>query len=129
MDQAASSSYLHCLEFTVQATQDGVDGKMEIGATMRNPFGTVHAGALIWFADVVATRAAMTGTVIGPEGQRFPLAVTFNAQLLANRRDGVLQARARFIRRGRRIIVVRTEVVDEAGQLLLDLTSTHTPSA
>lgn len=128
MNQSAISAYLHCLEFSVQATPDGAQGLMEIGSSVRNPFGTVHAGALIWFADVVATRAAMTGSTIGPEGQGFPLAVTLNAQLLTNRKDGALEAKARLVRKGRRIIVVRTEVSDEAGQVLLDLTSTHTPS-
>ena len=32
---------------------------MPIGDGMLNPFGTVHAGALLWFADVVATVLAI----------------------------------------------------------------------
>ena len=31
-------------------------GEMPVQPGILNPFGTVHAGALIWFADVLATR-------------------------------------------------------------------------
>jgi hypothetical protein len=33
---------------------DQVVGRMPIRDSMKNPFGTVHAGALIWLADVTA---------------------------------------------------------------------------
>lgn len=129
MGVAEVTSFRHGLAFNVQNTATGAQGRMQIDDAMRNPFGTVHAGALVWFADVVATRAAANGEVIGPQGQGFPLAVTLSAQLLANRREGVLHASATIIRRGRRITVIRTEVRDEAGELLLDFTSTHTPAS
>ena len=101
---------------------------MPIADGMLNPFGTVHAGALLWFADVVATVLAIGDTTVGPDGKGFPLAVTLNAQLLGNRRSGDLIAEARPVRRGKRLIVVRTEVKDEDGALLLDVTTTHMPA-
>ena len=101
---------------------------MPISEGILNPFGTVHAGALLWFADVVATVLAIGDTEIGPDGKGFPLAVTLNAQLLGNRRTGTLVAEARPLRRGKRLIVVRTEVTDEDGALLLDVTTTHMPA-
>lgn len=126
--QPAPRQWEHSLGFTAQVTPSGAIGRMPIVAGMLNPFGVVHAGALVWFADVVATCAAGIGTVRKEDGAGFPLAVTLNAQLLRNRNSGNLLATATAVRRGRRITVIRTEVCDEAGSVLLDLTSTHTPA-
>jgi uncharacterized protein (TIGR00369 family) len=121
--------YSHSLDFAIEErSPELARGRMPIAAGMLNPFGTVHAGALLWFADVVATVLAIGDTTVGPDGKGFPLAVTLNAQLLGNRRAGDLIAEARPVRRGKRLIVVRTEVKDEDGALLLDVTTTHMPA-
>jgi uncharacterized protein (TIGR00369 family) len=125
----APRDYAHALAFTIEERSPEIArGRMPIAAGMLNPFGTVHAGALLWFADVVATVCAIGDTAIGPDGKGFPLATTLNAQLLGNRRDGDLVAEARPLRRGKRLIVVRTEVRDADGALLLDVTTTHMPA-
>jgi len=111
-----------------EKTAEVVRGRMPIAEGILNPFGTVHAGAMLWFADVVATVLAIGDAEIGPDGKGFPLAITLNAQLLANRRAGDLLAEARLLRRGKRVIVVRTEVKGEDGALLLDVTTTHLPA-
>jgi uncharacterized protein (TIGR00369 family) len=124
-----SREYSHHIRFeVVERSAEVVRGRMPITDAILNPFGTVHAGAMLWFADVVATVLAIGDTQVGPEGKGFPLAVTLNAQLLGNRRDGAVVAEARTVRRGKRVIVVRTEVRDEAGALLLDVTTTHIPA-
>ena len=121
--------YSHSLRFTIgERSPELARGRMPIADGMLNPFGTVHAGALLWFADVVATVCAIGDTTVGLDGKGFPLAVTLNAQLLGNRRTGTLVAEARPLRRGKRLIVVRTEVTDEDGALLLDVTTTHMPA-
>jgi len=121
--------YSHQLRFEIETrSAELARGRMPIADGMLNPFGTVHAGALLWFADVVATVLAIGDTAVGADGKGFPLAVTLNAQLLGNRRSGDLVAEARPIRRGKRLIVVRTEVRDEDGAVLLDVTTTHMPA-
>lgn len=119
----------HALSFSVAGARGNAVGRMQVDAGMLNPFGTVHAGALVWFADVVATRAALGAQELQDGGNGFPLAVTLSAQLLRNRKSGELIATASTVRQGRRISVIRTEVRDESGILLLDLTSTHTPAS
>jgi acyl-coenzyme A thioesterase PaaI-like protein len=53
---ASSKQYLGALELEISAVEpEGVPGRMPIRPGMMNPFGTVHAGAKPWFADVVAT--------------------------------------------------------------------------
>lgn len=86
------TAYPHRLAFSVEGSAYGATGRMQIEDEMKNPFGTVHSGALIWFADVVATHAALGGAAIGQQGQGFLLAVTLNAQLLSNRGGGGLHA-------------------------------------
>jgi len=120
--------YSHSLRFTIEErSSELARGRMPIADGMLNPFGTVHAGALLWFA-VVATVCAIGDTTVGPDGKGFPLAVTLNAQLLGNRSSGALTAEARPVRRGKRLIVVRTEVKDADGALLLDVTTAHMPA-
>ena len=44
------------IEFTItERTPDRVDAEMPIQDGILNPFGTVHAGATLWLADVTAT--------------------------------------------------------------------------
>ena len=103
-------------------------GQMAVASGILNPFGTVHAGAMIWFADVVATTLALQGTTPRPGMTGFPLAINLSANLVANCRDGKLRATARFVRAGRRVSVIRTTVETDEGKLLLDLTSSHVAS-
>ena len=114
------------IQFDILGVSDiEAEGEMQVQPGILNPFGTIHAGALIWFADVVATNLVLGDEQIREGMDSFPVAVTLNGQLLANRRDGVLTATARWVKRGRRLSTVRTEVRDQEDRLLLDLTSTH----
>jgi len=126
---AKATRYAGAIAFDiVEQGPNRVVAKMPVGDGIRNPFGTVHAGAILWFADVTATVLALTATEVKPDGSGFPLALNLNAQLLGNVRDGELTATATFVRRGRRISVVRTAVTDTAGRLLVDVTTNHMPA-
>ena len=126
---AQATRYAGTIAFDiVERGPDRVVAKMPVGDGIRNPFGTVHAGAILWFADVTATVLALAATEVKPDGSGFPLALNLNAQLLGNVRDGELTATASFVRRGRRISVVRTAVTDAAGRLLVDVTTNHMPA-
>ncbi|MGI3169704.1 PaaI family thioesterase [Pseudooceanicola sp. C21-150M6] len=100
-------------------------GTMPVQEGILNPFGTVHAGALIWFADVTATTLALQGAQASGGMSGFPLAINVTAQVLSNTDKGVLTAHARFVKKGRTLIVVRTEVTSDEGRVLLDLTTSH----
>lgn len=44
------------LPFSIlEQTQDKVVGEMPIHSDIKNPYGVVHVGAMLWFADVCAT--------------------------------------------------------------------------
>ena len=117
------------IEFSiVERSDDHVVGAMPVQPGVLNPHGVVHAGALLWFADVCATMLALGGTEARPGGSGFPLAIDLHAAFLANQRDGALEARAAFVKRGRRVSVVRTTVTGAGGRLLADVTTTHVPA-
>ena len=109
----------------VSDTPEETVAHMPVTPTMHNPFGTVHAGALIWFADVTATTLALQGRPVAPGMSGFPLAINLAAQLLGNCREGVLVAKARFVKRGRTLAVVRTSVHGPDESLLIEVTTSH----
>jgi hypothetical protein len=68
------------------------------------------ADAVLWFADVCATVLALGGVEATPGGSGFPLAIDLHAAFPANQQDGELEARAAFVKRCRRVSVMRTTV-------------------
>lgn len=114
--------------FIEERDEQHVVSRMPVAEGARNPFGTVQAGAIIWLADVTATVLAIGKTDIGEDGRGFPLAVNMHASLLGNQRGGEVRAEARIVRRGQRVIVVRTAVTGEGKRLLAEITTTHIPA-
>jgi uncharacterized protein (TIGR00369 family) len=117
------------LEFFIEErNEDCVVSRMPVTPGVCNPFGTVQAGAMLWMADVTATVLAIGTGELGEKGQGFPLAINVNANLLANQREGEIFAEARFVRKGKRVTVVRTRVTGDNGRLLAEVTTTHVPA-
>lgn len=114
------------LDFEIlTVTPDFAVGRMIVSPGALNPSGTIHAGAMVWFADVVATTLALGGSKVRPGEPGFPLALTFDVTMLSNRSDGILSARARYVKQGRTVSTVRTVVSGPDEKPLLELTSTH----
>ena len=89
----------------VERSAEQVIGRMPVQPGILNPYGVVHAGAVLWLADVCATVLALGGAEADPERSGFPLAIDLHAAFLSNQKDGVLEARASFVKRGRRVSV------------------------
>ena len=117
------------LEFFIEERkEDCVVSRMPVTPGVCNPFGTVQAGAMLWMADVTATVLAIGADRLGEKGQGFPLAINVNANLLGNQREGEIFAEARFVRKGKRVTVVRTRITGNKGELLAEVTTTHVPA-
>jgi len=66
------------------------------------------------------------GSVNIPEGGKgFPLAISLNANLISNQRDGEVRAEATFVKKGKLVIVVNTKVKGSDDKLLAEITTTH----
>lgn len=117
------------IEFKVlERTDEFVLGEMPIQSGILNPFGNTHAAAMLWFADVCATVLAQGSTEFISGAAGFPLLVQMSASFVGNQKDGVLKARSEFVKRGRRLNVVRTRVMSEDGKVLADVTTSHIPA-
>jgi 1,4-dihydroxy-2-naphthoyl-CoA hydrolase len=114
------------IEFTVtERTGDRVVSEMPVTAGVRNPFGVVHAGAMLWLADVTATILVM-GPEQASEGMKgFPLAISLNANFLGNQKEGSFKAVSSYVKRGRTVSVVRTAVYGAGDRVVADVTTSH----
>ena len=114
------------IEFTVtERSKDRVVSEMPIGTGVKNPFGVVHAGAMLWFADVTATILVMGPDQISKDMKGFPLAISLNANFLGNQTEGSFKAISSFVKRGRTVSVVRTTVYGADDKVIADVTTSH----
>ncbi len=115
------------IDFTIESREsDRIVAKMPVTEDAKNPFGTMHAGALIWFADIAATLCAIGDLeTIGENGEGFPLAIDLHTVVTGNESAGILTATATTTKRGKKLVVIRTEVRGETGRLMIDMTTTH----
>jgi acyl-coenzyme A thioesterase PaaI-like protein len=80
---ALATKHIGELEFFIEEKDEAlVTSRMPISKGMLNPFGTIHAGAMIWMADVTATVLALQNASVGPDGRGFPLAININTDMV-----------------------------------------------
>lgn len=80
--------------------------------------GLMHGGALMTLADSLGAVAAFLHL---PEGAG-TATVSSNTTLVRGLREGRATGTARVVNAGRRFITVRTDVLDDAGKLLITTT-------
>ena len=114
------------IEFTVtERTKDRVVSEMPVTAGVRNPFGVVQAGAMLWLADVTATILVMDSDQPSEGMKGFPLAISLNANFLGNQKEGSFKAVSTYVKRGRTVSVVRTAVLGAGDKIVADVTTSH----
>ena len=114
------------IDFTItERTDEQFVAEMPIIDGIKNPFGTVHAGAILWFADVAATVLAMNSSTAGEGMKGFALAISLNANLLGNQKEGTFRATSSFVKRGKLVSVARTVVTGADSKLIADVTASH----
>lgn len=114
------------IEFVlVERTKDRVVSEMPVTAGVKNPFGVVQAGAMLWLADVTATILVMDSDQPSEGMKGFPLAISLNANFLGNQKEGSFKAVSTYVKHGRTVSVVRTAVSGADGKLVADVTTSH----
>jgi uncharacterized protein (TIGR00369 family) len=117
------------IEFSIEErSENQITSRMPVSKGMLNPFGTIHAGALIWMADVTATVLALQNAKVDSDGRGFPLAINLFTNLIGNQREGEVTAEAKFVRKGKRVNVIRTTILGNNQALLAEVTTTHVPA-
>jgi len=82
-----------------------------------NPHGSVHGGVLATMVDVAM------GTAVADTGGESPVTVSLAVTYLEPGRAGRLEARAQVRKRGKRLMVVEAEVVQD-GEVVVDALGT-----
>lgn len=109
----------------VEQNDDKVVGEMPVHTGIKNPYGVVHVGAILWFADVCAT-VLVFGSPHAGEGQKgFPLAINLSGNFAGNQSEGAFKAVSTFVKRGKTVSIVRTTVFGEGDKLIADVTTNH----
>jgi uncharacterized protein (TIGR00369 family) len=114
------------IEFTVvERSAERVVSEMPLTDGIKNPYGIIQAGAILWLADVTASILVAGEREMGEGMQGFPLAINLNANLVGNQKEGMFRAESLFVKQGRTLSVVRTTVQGEGGKLIADVTTSH----
>jgi 1,4-dihydroxy-2-naphthoyl-CoA hydrolase len=108
-----------------ERSADCVISRMPVTSGILNPYGTVQAGAMIWLADVTASVLALEVQTIEESGKGFPLAIDIHTNLIGNQRDGEILAEAKFVSKGKTVLVIRTRVIGNKDKLLAEVTTIH----
>ncbi|HEU4387757.1 MAG TPA: PaaI family thioesterase [Blastocatellia bacterium] len=117
------------IEFTIiDQRPDQVTSEMPVQPGILNPLGVVHAGAILWFADVTATVLAMGSAEFHEGMSGFPLAISLNANFAANQKVGTFRAIASFVKKGKTVSIVRTVVYGENERLIAEVSTNHIAS-
>lgn len=109
----------------LEQTKDKVVGEMPVHSGIKNPYGIVQSGAMLWFADVCAS-VLVFGSAQATEGKKgFPLAINLNSNFISNQSEGTFKAVSSFVKRGKTVSIVRTSVFGEGNKLIAEVTTNH----
>jgi acyl-CoA thioesterase len=93
---------------------------MPFDEKLTQPYGLVHGGALFSLADSAA--AVAIGSVVDPDKKFVTIEMKINFLLPV--RDGMMEAEARIIRKGKRIIPIEIDISNR-GRLIAKATATY----
>jgi len=108
------------LEF-VAAERGAATFALEAREELTRMGGILHGGAIVSLLDTAAAFAAHTLLEPGAQTVTVDLTVHFLRPVSAGR----IEARARVLRAGRRILVINAEVTDPTGVLIATATTTY----
>jgi uncharacterized protein (TIGR00369 family) len=109
------------IEF-VEATRERVVARLTIRDDLRTVGGPLHGGTLMAFADTIGAVATVLNL---PQGAAGTTTLESKTTFFAAGRDGVVQAEATPLHRGKRTQVWQTRITDASGRMLSLTTQTQ----
>jgi len=97
--------------------EDDCTVRLEVKDFMFNPQGSLHGGIIATVLDISMGHLLQHGAGVG-------MTLQMNTQFIKPAREGVVQARATFLRRGRSINYLESHMTDADGALMAVATST-----
>lgn len=95
--------------------EDFIEATMPVGPKVHQPYGIMHGGASIALAETVGSVLS----AISVDSTQFKsVGMQMNANHIRPKKDGMVTARAEFVRKGRTTHLIKIEIKDEEGKLL-----------
>jgi uncharacterized protein (TIGR00369 family) len=111
------------LPFVPRAGADGtVTWEYTVDPAHFNPYGTLHGGVVMALLD--SAMGHVVAAAVHAEG-RFNAAAQMNVHFLAPTRSGIVRARARLVKLGKRLAIVEGWAENEAGVQIALATASH----
>ena len=93
-----------------------------------NPTGNINGALMISVADNISTGAANRAYAEKYGEEKFMVGIDLHATMLSNQLGGRIRGEAKPVRVGRRVTVVRTQIIGDGEKLLAEVTTTHVPT-
>lgn len=113
MEKGSMSEYIG-MEFT-KIGDDFIEGRLKVSEKVRQPFGLLHGGASVAFAESLGSIGA--NLVIDPS-KFYCVGLDINANHVRGIRDGFVYGDARPLHIGKTTQVWEIKLTDEAGKLI-----------
>lgn len=105
-----------------EVDDDSLTATMPVGPKVHQPYGILHGGASCALAETLGS----TLSVLHIDTDKLvPVGTNLNANHLRSKRNGIVTARASFIRKGKSVHVSQIEIRDEKGNLINHTTMTN----
>lgn len=95
--------------------EDFIEATMPVGPKVHQPYGIMHGGASIALAETVGS---VLSAISVNTTQFKSVGMQMNANHIRPKKDGIVTARAEFVRKGRTTHLIKIEIKDEEGKLL-----------
>jgi len=95
--------------------EDFIEATMPVTPRVHQPYGILHGGASIALAETVGSVLS----VISIDHNRFKsVGMQVTANHLRPKREGIVTARAEFVKKGRTVHLIKIEIRDEENQMI-----------
>lgn len=110
------NTLMEVLDIKFSDAGDGfIEATMPVTPKVHQPYGILHGGASIALAETVGSVLS----AVSIDHEKFK---SVGMQMMANhlrpKREGVVTARAEFVKKGRAVHLVKIEIRDEEGQMV-----------
>ena len=106
----------------LSASADEVRGRIAHEERLTTAAGLLHGGVLMGFADAIGAYCAFLNL---PDGSSATATIESKTNFFGAVRAGAVEGRSRPLHRGKRTIVVETDLHDEAGKHVARVTQTQ----
>jgi uncharacterized protein (TIGR00369 family) len=101
---------------------------VEVESHHLNPTGNINGGLFLSMADNASTGAANRAYFEKTGERKFLVGVDLHAIMLANQQGGTIRVVSTPVRVGRRITVIRSQILGDSDKVLCEVTTTHVPT-